>query len=101
MIKKKKLGLALGGGSARGLAHIGVLKELHRRKIYPDYIAGTSIGAVIAAMYAAGHTPDEIEKIAKTTNWKEIVDFTIPKAGLIKGELAEQSIRKMVLHKQF
>ena len=69
--KKLKIGLALGSGGARGLAHIGVLKVLNKNKIYPDYIAGTSMGAVIGAMYAAGHSPDDIERIAKTTDWKK------------------------------
>ena len=96
-----KIGLALGGGSARGLAHIGVLKVLHKHKIYPDYIAGTSIGAVIGSLYAAGHSPDEIEEIAKTTKWKKMVDFTIPKAGLIEGRMIENKIRKLVSNKEF
>jgi predicted acylesterase/phospholipase RssA len=96
-----KIGLALGGGSARGLAHIGVLKVLHKHKIYPDYIAGTSIGAVIGALYAAGHSPDEIEEIAKTTKWKKMVDFTVPKAGLIEGRMIENKIRTLVSNKDF
>ena len=96
-----KLGLALGGGSARGLTHIGVLKVLHKHKIYPNYIAGTSMGSVIGAIYAAGYTPEEIAELAKTTNWKEIIDFTVPKSGLIKGELIERKIRKLVRGKKF
>ncbi len=99
--KRLKLGLALGGGSARGLSHIGVLKVLHKHKIYPDYIAGTSIGAVIGALYSADHTPQEIEEIAKTTDWKKIVDFKIPKAGFIEGDLVERKIKKLVGDKKF
>jgi predicted acylesterase/phospholipase RssA len=99
--KRLRIGLALGGGSARGLAHIGILKVLHKHKIYPDYIAGTSIGAVIGALYAAGHSPDEIEEIAKTTNWKKIIDFTVPKSGLIEGRMIENKIRKLVSNKEF
>ena len=55
---KLKIGLALGAGGAKGLAHIGVLKILHQHKIYPDYIAGTSMGSIIGALYASGHTPE-------------------------------------------
>src|SRR3989339_227880 len=61
-MEKLKIGLALGGGGARGLAHIGVLRVLEKNGIIPDYIAGTSMGAIIGAMYCSGLTPDEIEK---------------------------------------
>ncbi len=98
---RMKLGLALGAGGARGLIHVGVLKVLHKHKIYPDYLAGTSMGAVMAAVYAAGHSPEEIEEIAKTTDWKNIVDFTVPKAGLISGKMAERKIRRLVNDKDF
>ncbi len=98
---KLKIGLALGAGGAKGLAHIGVLKILHQHKIYPDYIAGTSMGSIIGALYASGHTPENIEEIAKTTDWKEIIDFTIPKEGLLQGLKAEQKIRKLINHKKF
>jgi NTE family protein len=103
MKKRKclKIGLALGGGSAKGFAHIGVLKELHKHKIFPDYIAGTSAGALVGALYAAGHSPEDIEEIAKTTNWKKIMDFTIPKSGFIAGKLIENKIRQEVNKKKF
>jgi predicted acylesterase/phospholipase RssA len=97
----KKLGLALGGGSARGLSHIGVLKVLHKHKIYPDYIAGTSMGAVIGALYCADYSPKKIEEIATTTDWKKIVDFTIPKAGFIEGDLVERKIKRLIDNKDF
>jgi predicted acylesterase/phospholipase RssA len=98
---RKKLGLALGGGSARGLSHIGVLKVLTKHKIFPDYIAGTSMGAVIGAMYAVGHSPEDISKIANSTDWKSIVDFAVPQAGLIQGKLAESKLRRLVSSKSF
>ena len=59
-----KIGLALGGGAARGWAHIGVLQALHKAGIKPDIIAGTSIGAVVGGCYAAGHL-DELEVLAR------------------------------------
>ena len=98
---EKKIGLALGAGGARGLVHIGILKVLHKHKIYPDYLAGTSMGAVIAAAYAAGRTPEDLEEIAATTDWREIVDFTVPKKGLIKGKLVERKIRSLFRNKKF
>lgn len=64
IIRKPLLGLALGGGGARGLAHIGVLRELESQGIKPDLLAGTSMGAIIAAFYAAGFNPQQIEQEA-------------------------------------
>lgn len=58
-----KIGYALGGGGARGLSHIGVLKVLDERGIFPDIIAGTSIGAIVGALYAGGYKPGEIEQL--------------------------------------
>jgi len=60
--KKKRIGLALGGGGARGLAHIGVLMVLERERIPIDLIVGTSIGALVGGAYASGTSPDELQK---------------------------------------
>ena len=59
---RPKIGLALGGGGARGAAHIGVLRTLEKENIPIDYLVGTSAGALIAALYSGGVTPDELEK---------------------------------------
>ncbi len=64
-----KIGLALSGGGARGVAHVGVLKVLEELNISVDYIAGTSMGAIIGGLYAAGYTPEEIEEIVLDTDW--------------------------------
>ncbi len=64
-MRKLRIGLALGGGGARGLSHIGVLKVFEQENIKIDAIAGTSMGSIIAAMYASGFKPEEIEKKAK------------------------------------
>jgi len=83
-----KIGLALGGGGARGLAHIGVLKALERNKIKIDFIAGTSMGAIIGAFYAAGVTVNHLEHLATSTDWKKIYSLLDPKFkdGLFGGE---------------
>ena len=60
--KRKRIGLALGGGGARGLAHIGVLRVLEREEIPIDLIVGTSIGALVGGAYASGISPDELQK---------------------------------------
>lgn len=99
--KRKTLGLALGAGGAKGLTHIGILKVLHKHNIKPDYIAGTSMGAIIGAAYSAGHSPKDIEILVKKTDWKKIIDFTIPKVGLLETERIEQKIDNIVHHKNF
>lgn len=71
--QKPKVGLVLSGGGAKGLAHIGVLKAIDSAGLKIDYITGTSMGAIIGAMYAAGYSGIEIEEIAKNMNWNEIL----------------------------
>lgn len=97
----KKIGLALGGGSVRGLAHIGILKVFETERIPISCIAGTSIGALIGACYASGLNAQRIEEIALTTRLKDLVDFTEPKTGFIKGRKIEKYIRKLIKNKSF
>lgn len=80
--KNKKIGLALGSGSAKGLAHIGVLKALEEYGIKLDYIAGSSIGAFIGGLYAMGTPVSEIEKIALQTDWKLVAKIFSPSLSL-------------------
>jgi NTE family protein len=85
---KKKIGLALSGGAARGLAHIGVLQVLREEGIPIDMIAGTSAGAVMGAVYAAGQEIDRIVEHALDAGWKRLaplIDPSFPKSGFIKG----------------
>jgi predicted acylesterase/phospholipase RssA len=89
MKQGKKLGYALGGGAARGLFHIGVLSVLEEYGITPDVIAGTSMGAIIGAMYASGLKTSDLKQIARGIDWKQIMRLTdivaLPKSGLIQG----------------
>lgn len=83
---KPKIGLVLGAGSARGWAHIGVIRALQEAGVEPDIVCGTSIGSLVGAAYAADEL-DELETWVKSLTWKTVVgllDFTIT-AGLIKG----------------
>jgi len=66
---RPKIGLALGGGGARGVAHIGVLRVLEKLHIPIDYIAGTSMGSIVAGLYACGYTPDQMEKLIGSLPW--------------------------------
>lgn len=67
-----KVGLALSGGGAKGIAHIGVLRVIEEAGIEVDYIAGTSIGSIVGAFYALGYSPTEMEIIASETDWEQI-----------------------------
>jgi NTE family protein len=95
-----KIGLALGGGAARGLAHIGVLKVLEEMGIKPDVIAGTSIGAVIGATYASGKSAKEIEDIVLGLNWGKRAllfwDVTVPRTGLLRGRRIENFLKHII-----
>ncbi|MDX2264823.1 MAG: patatin-like phospholipase family protein [Hyphomicrobiales bacterium] len=87
MTRRGKLGIALGGGAARGWAHIGVLKALHAAGLRPDIIAGTSIGAVAGGCYAAGKLA-ELEEFARSLTLRGVLrhlDLALPGSGLING----------------
>ncbi|MEQ8201474.1 MAG: patatin-like phospholipase family protein [Syntrophomonadaceae bacterium] len=77
-----RFGLALGGGGLRGLAHIGVLQVLVENGLYPDYIAGTSAGSIVAALYASGVSPLKMEDIVTSLDPHDYIDYNI--IGLIK-----------------
>jgi len=98
-IGNKKVGLVLGSGSAKGLSHIGVIKLLEEMDIKIDYIAGSSIGAMIGGAYAAGISVNEIEDIALKTDLASSVKYflpTISKSGLISGLKVKEFLRNVV-----
>ena len=88
-----KIGLALGAGGAKGLAHIGVLQVLKEAQIPIHIISGSSMGAAIGAIYAAGGQPEMMEKLALQLNNSHYIDLSIPKWGLIKGKKAHDLLR--------
>ena len=80
--QRPKIGLALSGGGARGAAHVGVLRVLEELRIPVDYIAGTSMGSIIAGLYASGMTLDQIEHALVTMDWEHIFDDDPPREEL-------------------
>jgi len=95
---RKKVGLALGSGAARGLAHIGVLEVLEREGIPVDMIAGASAGALVGALYAQGKSLSQIGELATSMNWKKIaplVDITLPRTGFIGGRRIKDLVRSI------
>jgi len=90
-----KIGLALGGGAARGFAHIGVLQVLEEQGIKPDLVVGTSAGSVVATLYAAGKTPAELTNMAMTLDESTITDWVFPGRSLLKGEALAKFVRNL------
>jgi NTE family protein len=91
-LREPKIGLALGSGGARGFAHVGVLKALKDANINLDYIAGSSMGALVGSLYCVGHTLEDMYKMATLFRRKFYMDYTIPKMGLISGKKLYQLI---------
>lgn len=104
-MKKKKIALVLGGGGARGLSHIGVLKVLEKENIRPDFIVGVSMGALIGSCYALGMKIEELEKMAlafdRKKTFKEIVDISGLKSSLLKGEKIKTFLDKLLGDSEF
>ncbi len=95
---KKKYALALGGGSARWLAHIWVIKYLEEKNIKISEIAGTSMGAIVWSMLAIGKTSNEIYDFAKNINYFTLIDFDL-KRGLIKGKKIKEKLEEVFWEK--
>jgi NTE family protein len=95
-LKSGTFGLALGGGAVLGAAHIGVLRALEEIDARPDYISGTSIGAMVAALYAFGISVDRIEQIAKNMSWLTITSLSISRYGLFSNDELGRIIRSEI-----
>lgn len=98
--RKLRIALALGGGAARGFAHIGVIKALEAQGIVPDIVVGTSAGSVVGALYAAGYNGFQLQKIALDMDEATISDWALPlfgkSTGVLKGEALQGYVNKAV-----
>jgi len=91
-----KIALALGGGAARGFAHIGVIKALEAQGIVPDIVVGTSAGSVVGALYASGMRGFDLQKVALQMDEAMVADWTLPNRGVLKGEALQGFINQKV-----
>lgn len=91
-----KIGLALSGGAARGIAHIGVLMYLEERGVKPCCIAGTSAGSIVGALYCSGKNIDQIKENIAKMSWKELIKITIPRKGLINSSRLLEVIKEQI-----
>ena len=96
MTVQPKIALVLGGGAARGFAHIGVIKALEAQGIHPDIVVGTSAGAVVGALYAAGYSGFSLQKIALRMDESSVGDWTLSERGFIKGESLQNFVNREV-----
>ena len=94
VLRPPRIGLALGGGAARGFAHIGVIQVLEEAGIQVDMVAGTSAGSLIAAIYASGRSGAEMGSLAQTMDESAITDWSFPGRGLIRGEALARYVRE-------
>jgi len=101
MSKPYKIGLALSGGAARGVAHLGVVKALYEKDIRPDCIAGTSIGAIAGALLADGHDPEELLGIFMEKRLISYLGITFGKIGLLKMSGLSDALEKHLKAKKF
>jgi NTE family protein len=100
--RRPKIGFVLGAGSARGWAHIGVLRALDEAGVRPDLIAGCSVGALVGAAYAAGRL-DQLEAWARSLDWKRLLrlmDFGL-RGGLIKGRRVREVLSEQFVESDF
>ncbi len=93
-----KLGLALGGGAARGFAHVGVIQVLEEAGLRPAAVAGTSAGSLVAAIYASGKTGAQLQRVAETMEEATIADWTLPlfSRGVLRGDALARYVNTQV-----
>ena len=90
------VGIALSGGAARGIAHVGVLKVLAEQKIPIDFVAGTSAGSIAGAALAAGMSIEEIEQLSRSLRWKDMGRMTLSRLGVQSNARMEEFLRKVL-----
>lgn len=97
-----KIGLTLSGGGAKGIAHIGVIRALLEHDIYPEIVSGTSAGSIIGALYASGHSPDEMEVMVNNSSFYKIFRLVgLPGAGLVKLDYLKERLSEYIKEDTF
>jgi NTE family protein len=91
-----KIALVLGGGAARGFAHVGVIKVLEAHGIVPDLIVGTSAGSFVGALYAAGYRGADLQRVAQQMDESTVGDWSLPDRGFFKGEALQDFVNRAV-----
>ncbi|MBC7918189.1 MAG: patatin-like phospholipase family protein [Rhodoferax sp.] len=97
-----RIGLALGGGAARGFAHVGVIQVLEEAGIRPNLVAGTSAGSLVAALYASGKSGNQLQRVAETMEEAAITDWKLPlfSSGMLRGDALARYVNGQVAGKR-
>jgi NTE family protein len=101
IVRRPRLGLALSGGAARGLAHVGVLKVFEEHGVRVDCVAGTSAGALVGGALASGMPFEEIEKIGRSLRWRDLGRMTVSRLGVQSNKIMEDYVRARFPHTRF
>jgi NTE family protein len=99
--RRLKIGLALGGGFARGITHVGVLRALEKLGIPIHAIAGVSAGSIAAALYASGLSTDEIEQVARRMKFSDVARWTISRSGLVESQRMTTFLSRLLKRRSF
>jgi NTE family protein len=98
-IAPPKIALVLGGGAARGFAHVGVIKVLEANGIRPDIVVGVSAGSLVGALYAGGYGASDLERVALALDESVLGDWTLPDRGIFKGEALQDFVNRAVQYR--
>lgn len=96
MESMRRIGVALGGGAARGIAHIGILQALEELAVPIYCLAGTSSGSIIGSLYAAGYSPDQLAGLARSTSWRDLSQLLVPRRSLLGNERMEKLLHELL-----
>lgn len=99
--ERPKIGLGLGSGAMRGLAHIGVLQVMEENKIPIDVVSGCSIGSVVGGIYCCGVQPKRLEQLALHLDQRTLMDVTVPRSGLLRGRQIQSVLMTLTQNKDF
>lgn len=99
--RKVRFGVALSGGGARGFAHIGALKALEEYGLQPDVVSGTSMGALVGVLYAAGYAPDEISEMIRHEKFYRLIDIRLRKGGLLNLRKVQDLLTEKIEENDF
>lgn len=98
---RKKIGVALGGGAVRGVAHIGVLEALEEAGIRPGVVSGASAGSLVGALYCAGYSPDQLKALALDLSWSQLARLSRPRLGIFDTSRMEAYLDELLGGKTF
>jgi NTE family protein len=96
VVPPPRIGLVLGGGAAKGFAHVGVIKALESQGVKVDLLAGTSVGSMVAALYAAGNDGFQLQRISLDMKESMVSDWSLPNRGFLRGEALQEFVNKAV-----